>query len=521
MKKILLGGFLILLFHSQVRAVPFPDVPLDHWAYDAVEYLAAKGIVEGYPDGEFKGDRLLTRYEYAVIIARLERRLAEDLKKELGVPAEVLSLVEQLKDTFSRELEEIKAKLGEHEERLAALETGVKGLEARTTVLEGKVEEHQKLLDYLMRLKWDGYVRFGTIRATGDSFSPAHPRYSQSDADFAFSLGLEVPVNEQFAVHTRLSTLTEQGTHLFGDFDPNTIYSGLTYGKYDTFHTGDYRVPVSNVSRPGSQEVAPLNKSFDLNEAYLEWKIPSSRVVTKFYGGKFHPWWFNTPLWFNPYWGYEGLGAGFTFWNKLDFSLASLRTERFFTFGTPPAPPVSSLDDLELLLLILSSRGKIPRNVEWALGFVTSNETDRNLVISDSPSTTLAYGGFRFKWKGQPYTLYAGFAGNNENLKKVPAADYADDDFVQSLLVGFKGREITETKDWAFDFSWKKIGLNTGLPSYYVPDTNFFTAKIYYQYSKNIFWSLIVDRGVIGDNAAGPKAEKDITSVSAGISAKF
>ncbi len=512
MKKVFWGILLMTGISGVARAIPFPDVPLDHWAYDAVEYLAAKGIVEGYPDGEFKGDRLLTRYEYAVIIARLERRLVEDLKKELGVPAEVLALVEQLRETFEQELEEVRAQLAEHEERISALETGVKGLEERTTVLEGIAEEHEKRLTYLERLKWDGYVAFGTIRSTGQAFSEAHPRFSQSDADFSVSIGLMVPVNEEMTVHTRLSTLTEQGTQFFGESDPDTHHTGLTYGKYAPFRTGDYRVPLQNDSMP-------LNEAFDLNEAYLKWKIESARLTSTFYGGKFHPWWFNHPLWFNPYWGYEGFGTNFAFWNKIDFSLASLRTERFFEFGG--GPPVPGLDDLEVLLVQLSSRGKVLRNVDWMIGFVTSNETDKNLVISDSPSVTIAYGGYEFEWNKQPYTVYGGFAGNNENLKKVPAADYADDSFVQSLMVGFRGREITEVKDWAFDLSWKKIGLNTGLPSYFVADSNFVTAKIYYQYSKNVFWKLWVDRGVIGDNAAGPDGEKEITSVSAGITAKF
>ena len=52
------------------KDVNFPDVPANHWAYEYVKDLADKGLVEGYPDGEFKGDRTMTRYEYAAIIYR-------------------------------------------------------------------------------------------------------------------------------------------------------------------------------------------------------------------------------------------------------------------------------------------------------------------------------------------------------------------------------------------------------------------------------------------------------------------
>ena len=53
-----------------LKDVNFPDVPKDHWAYQYVKTLADKGYIEGYPDGEFKGDRAMTRYEYAAVIYR-------------------------------------------------------------------------------------------------------------------------------------------------------------------------------------------------------------------------------------------------------------------------------------------------------------------------------------------------------------------------------------------------------------------------------------------------------------------
>lgn len=52
------------------RTTLFPDVPSNHWAYEAVSDLSRRGLVEGYPDGTFGGDRLLTRYEFAEIIYR-------------------------------------------------------------------------------------------------------------------------------------------------------------------------------------------------------------------------------------------------------------------------------------------------------------------------------------------------------------------------------------------------------------------------------------------------------------------
>ncbi|EKD81744.1 MAG: S-layer-like protein y protein, partial [uncultured bacterium] len=48
-------------------AEPFKDVALSHWAYDAVNKLAAKGILQGFPDGTFKGKQTVTRYALAMV----------------------------------------------------------------------------------------------------------------------------------------------------------------------------------------------------------------------------------------------------------------------------------------------------------------------------------------------------------------------------------------------------------------------------------------------------------------------
>ena len=59
-----------MLFRSAYAANPFSDVPAGHWAYDSVNKLAAAGVVDGYPDGTYGGDKLMTRYEMAQIVAK-------------------------------------------------------------------------------------------------------------------------------------------------------------------------------------------------------------------------------------------------------------------------------------------------------------------------------------------------------------------------------------------------------------------------------------------------------------------
>ena len=69
----------------------FPDVPENHWAYDYIEGLQKQGIIEGYPDGNFGGDRSMTRYEFAAMLYRalekgfpVDSRLLNEFNAELG-----------------------------------------------------------------------------------------------------------------------------------------------------------------------------------------------------------------------------------------------------------------------------------------------------------------------------------------------------------------------------------------------------------------------------------------------------
>ena len=55
---------------SAYAANPFSDVPAGHWAYDSISKLAAAGVIEGYGDATFGGDKLMTRYEMAQIVAK-------------------------------------------------------------------------------------------------------------------------------------------------------------------------------------------------------------------------------------------------------------------------------------------------------------------------------------------------------------------------------------------------------------------------------------------------------------------
>lgn len=128
MKKLILVLVLVFAFALPVLANPFVDVPLNHWAYDSVQSLAAKGVIVGFPDGTFGGANPLTRYEFAEATAKA---LAYVEGMDFAAAGDV-EILEKLAIEFADELAslgvtvaDLEASLGANSEAIAALDTTV------------------------------------------------------------------------------------------------------------------------------------------------------------------------------------------------------------------------------------------------------------------------------------------------------------------------------------------------------------------------------------------------------------
>jgi hypothetical protein len=106
-------------------ATPFSDVPANHWAYEYIQSLAADGIIDGYPDGKFKGDRPLTRYEMAVVVARVIAKLQENQGPK-GASKEDLDKLQKLIDALKDELDALGVRVTNLEDSLDALDKRTK-----------------------------------------------------------------------------------------------------------------------------------------------------------------------------------------------------------------------------------------------------------------------------------------------------------------------------------------------------------------------------------------------------------
>jgi hypothetical protein len=119
--------FLILSLSPAFGAPLFGDIPPSHWAKDAIMQLASKGLLEGYPDGTFKGERLTSRWEMAMVVARLMARV-EQLGSSYFSRAEMESL-KRLAENYGEELDSFGV-------RMDSVESTFANLDKRTSSLE-------------------------------------------------------------------------------------------------------------------------------------------------------------------------------------------------------------------------------------------------------------------------------------------------------------------------------------------------------------------------------------------------
>ena len=123
-------------------ANPFTDVSADDWAYQAVASLSDEGVIDGYPDGTFRGDKHVTRYEIAQIVARL-------MAKEDTLNASQKETLAKLSSKYANELKDLGVRITELEKKRGATdlitELRVQSIDRYDNVFKGNVQKHNEL----------------------------------------------------------------------------------------------------------------------------------------------------------------------------------------------------------------------------------------------------------------------------------------------------------------------------------------------------------------------------------------
>ena len=210
---------------SAYAANPFSDVSTDHWAYQAVADLSAQGVVEGYPNGTFQGEKHITRYEVAQIVARL-------LAQESQLNAQQKATVEKLAAEYADELNNLGVRVSNLENKVGNVRWSG---DARV-----KFERHVKTDTEAKKDSYDGRVRLNLAAQA----NPQVTVKSQLEADMDFKKDADfgkVAVNKLHAEYAPVAGLTIDagrtdatlGNGAFYDSDFNGVVASYDMGKFD------------------------------------------------------------------------------------------------------------------------------------------------------------------------------------------------------------------------------------------------------------------------------------------------
>lgn len=238
MKKLALVVLLVLALTIPALANPFVDVPLTHWAYDAVQVLAAKGVIIGYPDGTYGGQRTLTRYEFAEAVARLLAYVEEN-----NALAEDVEILSKLAVEFADEL----ANLGV---TVADLEAAVGKNSEAVAALKEVVDKHERFFEPVkITGTWKADYSKDVYDMSGDPLAAA-TLTDRVDLKFAAEINPETTADITLRVSNVLN-------------GPATI----TPRKYNLKYSGDWDLLVSSDVKPATIGLGLLY-DYDENEKF-------------------------------------------------------------------------------------------------------------------------------------------------------------------------------------------------------------------------------------------------------------
>ena len=198
-------------------ANPFSDVESNSWAYEAVASLSDRNIIEGYPDGTFRGNKHITRYELAQITARL-------LAKKDSLTAEQQSVVDKLSREYANDLSNLGVRISELEKKTGKTflitELRVQGIDRYDNIFTEKKEKHYEL---------GARVRLNTITRVNDRST----LYGQLETFISMN-GREMFDPNKYTYH-KDGSMHVAGGHNDGDVHLNRLLATYQFGpKQDT-----------------------------------------------------------------------------------------------------------------------------------------------------------------------------------------------------------------------------------------------------------------------------------------------
>lgn len=216
MKKIAL--LLVVVFATMAFANPFSDVKFNHWAYDAVSKLAAKGIITGYPDGTFKGQKPLTRYDMAVMIARMMEKMPT-MKSRMSKGD--MDSVQKLVVEFADELSLLGVKVTALEDEMSAVKDDLATIKQDVKTLKMTGGNGGKI-----RMTGDVRMRYKDFSYDTDGIDDA---YNNVFFENRLGLNFDMMIDPDVTAFLRLEKYSYWNTQS-GDWTNNTFLATTNVG---------------------------------------------------------------------------------------------------------------------------------------------------------------------------------------------------------------------------------------------------------------------------------------------------
>lgn len=257
------------LMFAQVAFAEFADVPRDHWAYDAVSYLEENGLVTGYPDGTFKGDRILNRYEFAMVVSRLYDQLmqaANDQNRQTAPPVDQQAVLEMLMEEFQPDIDQLRDLVDINTARIGVVESTTDQLSTKMNDLNTRISG----------MGGNTFATSGDIRVRFEGIYPNTGLQTQRPR-YRLRWGFVQPISPELKFGARLA-------------------SGSMGGITSTNQTMEKAFGAAGIY---------------IDRAYMQYQ-PASMPGLTMWAGKFAPPWKNTPLVWDSDVNVEGIAQQYT-----------------------------------------------------------------------------------------------------------------------------------------------------------------------------------------------------------------
>lgn len=470
-----------------VMAVPalaqdnFPDVPENHWAFEAIENLKREGILVGYPDGTYKGPRATTRYELAVALNAAYQRL------------------KNVTDGLAEQIAEIRGMMGQNQggdtrglaDRLAAVEAQLRGMgnlsndmaamkrmadefQKELASLGVDVEAMKKDIDEMKKAIGGGQTQ--SVKISGDANIVIHAGQGEDDS-FAMGidgrlLGYDIERDQRTGILGDLNVYHELAVNIAGQtagpkWDATLVFGNLVGGEssFSTpFRSFDVVGGYGNQSgRFGGDFFGEGNATWyvqrfaiDLSES-----LPFTAVVGRLGAQTTNPYLFkrsdNTPYfenerWDNGNWLFDGAILGFKLGSGSLTVMGGRNSNRLNSNGGDIQPIAD--DQFTLIENTIGAEAKfgLGKDGNINLAYLVHSFTSRGSNALDGDRLEVYGAGLDYKFGG--VTLNANYGVSNVKDNSSDVAPFDDDNTALHVGLGFGGDR------WGLNASYRNIETN-------------------------------------------------------------